>query len=430
MKALGLLCSNPGLRSGVGRAVRIAAPMIVVLVALAIPDPSRAANCGPGGAADHINAVINTGSPLTNTCEWRPHLDKWDATNNRWKFNCWQVGCSENMPVLAAAVAVMYEPIQGGHDMRQWFLIFLKAQLGKSVTEQSVPNALGYFKGSEMLSRIYDGWTTMAVMSVYYWSVKMQPTAPYASEISQLADDYLRATFYLWGLTTGKSDVAKQYKNDAEFAGANTKEKYPVTAAATRSGACGATSCPGTELTNTRTWLFAQVAGLVSDPWRPVQLKNLYNNLSGRWSMVHGLNGTQQQYLRDLVLQHQLPGNFNAVVNGLKMIRNMHFIIWNGNRLSFFEGSTPNTNKGAYFAMGYYFHPFRNAAGKEVHFLYPYNGKGYKKPGTLTIEAPSSRLKAVGEFTAYLYVPTSRVMKWHIRIGPSGLTYCPGTLTC
>lgn len=425
---------SPSQRSRASRTMLIVAPMLVALVALATPDPARAANCGPGGVADHINSVINTGNLVSNSCEWRPHLDKWDAANNRWKFNCWVIGCSENMPVLAAALAVMYPPKPGEEDirdeMRQWFLIFLKAQLGKDVTEQTVPTTLGYFKGSEMLSRIYDGWTTMAVMSVYYWSKKMEPTAPYASEISQRADDYLRATFYLWGLTTGKSDVAKQYKNDAVFAGANTKEKYPVTAAATRSG-CGGSKCPeGTELTNTRTWLFARVAGLVSDPWRPASLESLYNNLSGRWSMVHGLNATQQQYLRDLVLQHQLPGNFNAVVNELRMIRNMHFIIWNGNRLSFFEGSTPNTNKGAYFAMGYYFHPFRNAAGKEVHFLYPYNGKAFGKTGSLTIEAPSNRLRADGDFIAYLYVPTGRVMKWHIRIGPAGVTYCPGTLIC
>lgn len=398
-------------------------PAVVIAAGLAMSaTEAQAVTCtNPWQIADEINAVVTSGQPL-DACNWRARLDDWDATANRWRFDCWQSNCSQNLPLLAAVVAVMYEPIQDGHDVREWFLIFLKAQLGQSVSEQSVPANLAYFKGTEMLSPVYDGWSTMAVMSAYYWAKKMQPAAPFASGIATRADDYLRATFYLWGLSTGKNTVAAQYKNDAWFAGANTKERYPVAAAGPRAG--------GAELTNSRTWLFAQVAGLSSNPWRPASLENLYNTLQSRWSMVHGLNATQQQYLRNLVQQHQLPGNFHAVISNLKMARNMHFVIWNGDRLSFIEGNAPNTNKGAVFAESYYFHPFKTTTGKEVHFLYPFTGAGNGQNATLTIDAPASRLKATGPLTAYLSVPTGRVIRYHIRLGPTGLTYCPGTLTC
>ena len=365
--------------------------------------------------------MITTGQPL-DACNWRAKLDVWDQDANRWKFRCWSVNCSQNLPLLAAVVAVMHEPIQNGHDMRQWLLIFLKAQMGHSVSEQSVPPNLTFFKGTEMLSPVYDGWSTLAVMAGYYWAKRMQPGAPFADGIGAFGDDYLRSTFYLWGLTTGKNNVSAQYKNDSWFAGGSAKERFPVTVAGPRAGAA--------ELTNSRTWLFSRVLGLSSEPWRSPDLEALYNSMKSRWSQVHGLSATQKLYLQDLVTKHRLPPNFDGVIGGLKMKRNMHFVIWNGDRLSFIEGSVPNLNKGAVLAQSYYFHPFRTTAGKEVHFLYPFNGSGSNIPASLTIDAPANRLKAVGAFTAYMTVPTARPIRYHLRLGPNGLTYCPGTLSC
>lgn len=406
----------------IGPAARLATAAIMITSGLTLSaSPAQALACkNPWQIAQEIDAVITGGAPL-EACNWRAQLDDWDTDANRWGFVCWRDGCSQNLPLLAAAVAVMHQPIQGGQDMRRWFLIFLKAQLGQSVPEQSVPANLKFFKGTEMLSPVYDGWSTMAVMSVYYWASRMQPNAPFAADIRARADNYLRATFYLWGLSAGKNTVAAQYKNDSWFAGANTKERHPVTTAGPRAGVA--------ELTNSRSWLFAKVSGLSSDPWRPASLKNLYDTMHSNWPAVHGLSATQQGYLRNLVQQNQLPPNFNAVVTGLKMIRNMHFVIWNGDRLSFLEGSTPNTNKGAVFAQSYYFHPFKTTSGKEVHFLYPFFGAGIGQNGTLTIDAAASRLEATGQFTAYLSIPTARPIRYHLRLGPGGLTHC-NTLTC
>lgn len=422
MRALDRLV--PGIHTSIGKVAGSLACAALWLTL--VPGPLGAVACNqPWRIAEEIRAVVETGAPLED-CNWRGRLDTWDSSENRWSFHCWDVNCSQNLPVLAAAVAVMYEPLQNGHDFRQWFHVFLEAQLGQTVTEQPIPAKLGFFKGSEMLSQVYDGWTTLAVMSVYYWSVKMAPTAPYAAEIKLLADDYLRATFYLWGLSAGKSDVAVQYLNDVQSAGANTKEKYPVLAAGPRAGGARPDF-----LANSRSWYFVKAAKLSSDPWVKPSLRDLVEALESRWSGVYGLNATQEQYLRDLVLQHQLPGNLNAVLSGLKMIRDFHFLIWNGYRLTYLEGGTPNTNGGTMFAEAYYFHPFKpNSPGREVHYLFPFTGSGYGSSGSLTVDEVGYRLVATGDFTAYLYVPTDRLIQHHIRLGPSGLTFCSNTLAC
>ena len=399
------------------RRARTGGLLVAAAVALLLAVPAWAGT-NPWQLADEINAVVTTGHPL-DALNWRGELDSWDATNNRWRFNCWQVNCSQNLPVLSAVVAVMYEPMQGGHDMRQWFLIFLKAQLGQAVTEQSVPVNLTYFKGSEMFSPVYDGWTTLAVMSAYYWSVKMQPTAPYAADIKLLADDYLRASFYLWGLSVGKSYVSAQYKNDATtpFAGAATNELHPVGTASPRAVL---------EVTNSRTWLFANAVGYATSAWRALSMATLTNTLVSRWPDVFGLNATQRQYLKDLVELNALPGNFNAVMVGIKMVRKMHFMIWNGDRLTFLEGTTPNGNNGIIFAQAYYFSAYSpNSSGREIHYLWPYNGtSGSNKSGSLTINSAASRLDATGDFAASLAVRTDKPLLQHVRLGPTGLTYC------
>lgn len=84
-------------------------PLIAVIVVSSLTMTAvraEAAACKkPWQLAEEINAVITDGQPL-DACNWRGQLDDWKADESRWEFECWEVNCSQNLPLLAAAVAV------------------------------------------------------------------------------------------------------------------------------------------------------------------------------------------------------------------------------------------------------------------------------------------------------------------------------------
>lgn len=390
------------------RTIQTIAALIVAVVGLAFAPQPAAAQCNaPKDAAEELYAVLTTGSPL-EACNWRARVDP--------SFNSWR-GDTENLPVLAAAVALYYQPLIQGIDIRDWWRDFLKGQLGQGPSYLP-PNAK-YFKGSEMLPNKYDGWTTAAVLAAYYWSVRVDPSHVRAADIRSLAPRYLRATWYMYALAAASDKARISYSNNS-FLTTELPNGSPIALASPRARESGFDG---------RMRLFARVAGFAEIGWEPPAQRQLVDWLRDHWSGVFGINSTMKNYLRRAVIYNELPANLRAVMSGIKMKRTLHFLLWDGIRLTYLEPNSGNTNHRVMFAMAYYRDPFFYSRGRELHMLSPWHHDSNINPGSLTVDAANNRLIATGHFQAEMTVPATAPLH-HVKIGPGGLVFCPKTLAC
>ncbi|HYH44633.1 MAG TPA: hypothetical protein VEG34_03045, partial [Thermoanaerobaculia bacterium] len=166
----------------------------------------------PGQMLEELDSVLRTGC-LKNACQWRNHI--------RFDYNQWLINGSENLPVTAAAVALFYQPVQPGGDVRNWWQTFLEAQLGQRTTfpaghpqaGQALPAKVTYFHGSEAFSFTYDSSVVASVLAVHLWAQRT-PSHPLAANIKTLTRKYLRGTWGVYGLAAGRGPGATAYRNE------------------------------------------------------------------------------------------------------------------------------------------------------------------------------------------------------------------------
>ena len=82
------------------------------------------------------------------------------------------------------------------------------------------------------------------------------------------------------------------------------------------------------------------------------------------------MTSTKQQYLRDVVSTGTIRNTIASMYAGLRTVQRIHFIGWPGVRLTLIEKNAHGATAPTYGMV--YFQQSREAAGREVHLLYPW----------------------------------------------------------
>lgn len=297
--------------------------------------------CTPPKLREELIHRIETGNLLYN-CDYVKNLSP--------GFTAWNGG-SENKPVAAAAIALFEGPTVNGTDYRTWWNTFFDRQASSPSSTGS--GNVDHFKGSEMFSNVYDDFTTVSVMAAHYWG-----WANNHAQVRDKAKTYLRRTFYAWALGTRPEPVARIF--DAED---TQNPLFTVNPGLT---------CPTLLLASPRSkrtydyggnrWVLDRVLGYGTScsGAADVSLRDLYTVLRQRYSGVSGLSGLEVTALKNLIGSTTLPSDLDAVLGGLRMRGDYHWMLWDdGRRATFFEGSQLNNNinvsggKGTVFAAVY-----------------------------------------------------------------------------
>lgn len=314
---------------------------------LTVVTDGQLAKCSsPGKLHDELATFFETGN-LLYECDYRKNLSA--------NFGSWGGG-SENLAVVAAAIALFDGPIIDGTDYRTWWQSFFNLQASTSGTGN-----VRYFKGSELFSNIYDALTTGGVMAAHYWAHANGNTT-----VRNLAADYLRRTWFAWSL--GTSSVAFDSNHRVQ--------------GATRTFVAGADgSCPTLAHASPRSrvhfrgdskrWLLAKVLGYSQNCSKNGKLKRVVDHVASKYSGYSGLSSADRNALRALVNNTTIPSNVGSVLGAVRMQRDYHFLLWNdGRRATYYLGHQLNNNINFSGGKHTAFTAFFNRSNRDLDVLF------------------------------------------------------------
>lgn len=390
--------------------------------------PMTLPNCAqPGQMLEELDSVLRTGC-LKNACQWRSHI--------RFDYNQWLINGSENLPVTAAAVALFYQPVQPGGDVRNWWQTFLEAQLGQRTTfpaghpqaGQALPAKLTYFHGSEAFSFTYDSSVVASVLAVHLWAQRT-PSHPLAANIQTLARKYLRATWGVYGLAAGRGPGATAYRNEVFHTDKLQRGSVGFFYTGPYIAVGGARS-------NTTHWgqddrgiLFTRAAGRNFTGPAPSRestgQQGVRTYVEGNWPITlpesaYGLSGTDRTAYQAFIDSDAPPSFLAADFTNIRTLSTIHFFAQNG-----FSGScvenVQNGNGQGTFGVGWFANANLGTVNQEVQFLQPTATNG---SGSCTYDSTLREL--VGRDGAGTVLGRIRLLAgsliFHYRLSSSGLT--------
>ncbi len=369
-------------------------------------------------------------------------LADWEARLN-FGFGSWGPnGGSENLPVIAAAVALWTQPARPDGDYRTWWQTFLEAQTGTAIP--SVPDTLTYFKGRELMSITYDPSVVTSVVSAYAWTFTSKPGAG-AGSLRDGAARYLQATWVSYGLSAGQAHVETGYINN--------KAKDPIIGLQ-RSGR-GELKYRGPYVAlasmralsshwggDNRGVLLSRALGIDFNSPGVVSIEEdgqlgvftALDRLKSTGKIPAGtdlfaLTSTDRASFISLINDDSDPGPLLPLFGNVRAIVDLVFLGWPGIRATCL---TENRNGFTAPTLGtaYYEEPFFSAddasiviKGKEAHFLSPVVAPRNPPPGmTCTVDLSAGLLRAAqdGTPTEVITIPTTPPF-FQIVLGPSGV---------
>lgn len=260
-------------------------------------------------------------------------------------------GGSYNIPVIAAAIALVKEPVRSGSwNMYTWWDTYLRGELGLR------GNAWNY-GGKELGSSIYQQFNIAAVLVVHYQAWRTNRTS-----LRDLARRWLRATFAMHALASTPARPTS-FHDRGQVENVTGGYTGPWIALA------GMRSNSASWKRTARAMFFAHAAGINSNfAGEPGNQKRIRQWIDMRWNgpggNAYGLNGVDRQHLRNVLLQASVSSRVRAMLNGIHTIERLHFVRWGGKRLTLLEknghGSTVPTYGILYSPNG------------EAHVLYPW----------------------------------------------------------
>jgi Immunoglobulin I-set domain/Protein of unknown function (DUF1573) len=369
------------------------------------------------GLRELVNAMTTTPPKALGLANWQDKLHP-DATNP-WG----QSGSSENLPVVAAAVALWVEPhsstTQG--DWTGWWSVFLSEQTSNSGT-----NLVNYFKGSELMSNDYTAKVDAAVAAVAAWGVVNNQSALQTS-----ASKYLQAAIGAYALaagaqyaTTGNGISNGTDVVDPALQSTFNQQPMPYVALA------GGRSCAGYWGNDQRAPVLCHALGLGScgSSEEPYQAA-VFAQAAGRNPFA--LTSAQLNSLHNLINEPIVASDVQNVVGLLGSIHTLttlDFLGWPGVRATCMasdtNGNTPPTLAAAWFASP------NLAQGHEADFLYPYDpgGNTCERPnhtggGTCTIDLVNYQIQVfLGSLQPTLLLHETTPPSFHVQISQSGVT--------
>ena len=297
---------------------------------------------------------------LVEVLKGRPANCNWLA-DLRLTFPNSMGGGSYNKPVLAAAIALVTEPIRsgsGGWNMYDWWDLYLRGEVGMRGKEW-------YFGGKELTSGVYQHYNMASVLAVHHIANERGRTG-----LRDLARRWLRAT---WAIQSMAALPARPLtihdRGNSEAFGSSYSGPF-VAIAGMRS--------PENHWRNRNpSILFARATGMSTNFRGEASFQaDLREELEGAWSggsypySLYGLRGSEATALRNVVNQHQLSGTVTGMLAGIHTIRPMHLVGWPGVRVTLIEENA-NNNTAPTFGTAYFASP-RDANGRELHVLYPW----------------------------------------------------------
>lgn len=346
--------------------------------------------CEPGGLWNELESVLITGQPAWSSCDYRKQLSG--------DFGNWSRGASENLPVLAAGIALHHDLWAwgggAGGDWARWWVDYLGSQL--DLVNPAPVAKLEYFKGSEMFSNNYDAITVGGVTAAHLWASKS--SHPLAPTVSSYARQWLRANWYVYALAAGSRPAeggTRIREWNEQMEPDPNRVSYYVAMSSPR-------SWPTLYLPTLP--LFGRAAGLPVGGWQPSHEKRVLDLMQGRWTRtdvnLYGLTGAQRSAIRSLIDDEALPADLFSTFSGLRTIRDFHFLIYPNARVTVLEGSTPNRNhETTIFAAR-----FNNVSGWAM-ILTPWYGDTSGAANSCQLFLADGYVEATGDFTRRMNLP-------------------------
>ena len=302
-----------------------------------------------------LHSVLQGGP---STCNWTNQVKK--------DFGPWLNGSSNNLPVVAAAIALVVDPVNSQWNMFQWWDTYLRAELG----ETDPMGALGFYGGNELTSGNYQFYNIAAVLAVHHWAQDVGN-----GNLELLARRWLRVTWALHGLSAGSGPARTFHDRGNVFPGqvnASGDFYYNGPFLALAGARFNKAHWPGVAR---GTFFSRAVAWPITKFNRePAEQRNLRQFLEREWGGEHhslyGLTSDEEDDLRTLVTQGTVPFGLGEMIGPIRTIRKLHFLGWPGVRATLMEGN-PNGNTVPTYGIAYFAQPHLGG-GMEAHFLYPW----------------------------------------------------------
>ena len=376
-----------------------AVALAIVFLAVCTDRPAAGAACTIQQLTNVLSDYIEFGS-TSQTCDWRARFAP--------DFQPWNVGGSENRPLVAAAIKLFAD---GDAAAQIWWLDYLENQLGDK-DDASLPLKVRRFHSAELFSSGYDSFSTRAVAAAHLWARDNG-----ASTIQSLSRRWLRATWYTYALGAGRFKVEKLWSirsTTLERVVPENANTY-VQIASPRSVDEGwPQSVP----------ILAR-AREIAIKYENNETKRLGNLLKSSWGSnvnpnVYGLDSTDRTNINSIVNSASFSeATLLSVYGNLRLYRNLHFFAFSqgqyGSRMSVLEPDGANYNhERIIFAVRF---DNDTATG---WLLAPWNNDTTTL-GSCSYNLTTRQVTATGDFTRTLDMPSGTIL-YHVKLGTTGVS--------
>lgn len=321
------------------------------------PDPPSAENCNPDNPGELLWDLERAVSGHPTQCSWEKKLSL--------DFRSWARGSSNNLPVIAAAIALYEYPAgQKRQQIISWWMKYLNAELGIELAE-GMPPVLQYYGASEVNASVYQHYNLSSVLAVRLWADQNGN-----KQLLGLTRQYVRVAWAMFALSASNGGVSSIHNDGEQIPPSPKRFRGPALALS------GARSNDRWAQYWGREFLFYRAVKWPtgnSNP-EPDEQTALLNSLESQFPparSLYGMPAGQQAELRRLVNTGQVPLFLENMLGSIRTIRPFHIVGWDGVRASLMEGN-PNRNTQPTYGMVYFTKP-KAASGQELHVLYPWN---------------------------------------------------------
>jgi hypothetical protein len=279
-------------------------------------------------------------------CDWARVVDM-SFTDNVFR------GGSYNLPVVAAAVAYIKQPVRSGWwNMNTFWDTYLRGELGDR-------GGLWYYGATEIGSYDYHHHNVVAVLAVHYWAHTRVDT-----NIETLARRWLRATFALHALAAmPQQPLTLNAKGQVRTATTNVTGPYVAMA--------GERSASGFWMYPDRNIMFAKAAGLATNASNESNpQEGVRGFIENAWPgpAAYGLTTTDRARLQAAVNSGTLIPNLKTdFLGNLHTHSRYQIAAWPNAKAVVLEASR-NTNTVPTIGTAYFLDT------RQAHFLYPWSG--------------------------------------------------------